>query len=76
MSNGNHQLEHLIEEATDRVAEDGSNAEQVDIMLAGFGYLAYQINRPQWYSRWPVSFSSGSLIGASVIGGIMRWLGS
>ena len=75
MPNGNHQLEHLIEEASNRVAELGTEADQVDIMLAGFGYLAYQINRPQWWSKWPVSFGGGGVVSAGVIGGIIKWLG-
>lgn len=75
MPNGNHQLEHLIEEAIGRVAERGVDASHTDIMLAGFGYLAYQINRPQWWSKWPVSFGGGGVVAVSVVGGIMKWLG-
>lgn len=78
MPNGNHQLEHLIEEAIGRVAEKGTEASHTDIMLAGFGYLAYQINRPQWYNMRrvvPIAFGVGSVGGIGILGAIMRFLG-
>ena len=74
MPNGNHQLEYLIEEAMERVAVDGRNASQVDIMLAGFGYLAYQINRPQWWSMKKIAVGGGGgVFTIGVVGAIIKW---
>jgi len=78
MRNGNHQLEYLISESMERVAQDGRNAETVDIMLAGFGYLAYEIQKPQWWSVKrvvPIAFGLGGTFGVGVLGVILKWLG-
>ena len=76
MPNGNHQLEHLIEEAIGRVAEKGTEASPTDIMLAGFGYLAYQINRPQWGSMKKIAVGGGGgVFTIGLVGAIIKWLG-
>ncbi len=45
MANG-HQMQRLIEQATEQVASEGRAADPADLMLAGFGYLAHEISRP------------------------------
>lgn len=47
MANGTHQIEYLITEATERVAIQGTAASPTDIMLAGFGFIAYEVRRPK-----------------------------
>lgn len=78
MSNGNHQLETLISEATRRVANDGRDACQSDLLLAVAGYLSYQIQKPQWHSLRrivPIAFGGGGVVMVVIIGILMRWLG-
>lgn len=77
MANG-HQMEHLIREATHRVAEQGGNADLSDQMLAGFGYLAHEINKPQWWALkrvLPAAFGIGATAGAGLVAGILKFLG-
>lgn len=64
-----HQMEILIREATERVASRGREAELPDIMLAGFGYLAHEIQKPQWYSIKrvvPIAFAAGAMIAGGI----------
>lgn len=77
MANGN-QMEHLIRESTDRVAEAGRNADFVDLHLASIGYLAHEINKPQWWSvkrLLPVAFGAGAAFGSGILAGIFRVIG-
>lgn len=74
----NYQLEHLIEEATNRVAEMGRASEDVDLYLACFGYLAREIQKPQWWSIKrvvPAAFTGGVAFGAGIISVILKWVG-
>lgn len=72
-------MKHLIDEATQRVAEMGNQAEMSDLMLAGFGYLANEINRPQWWSIKrvvPIAFGGGVAFGTGILSGILKWMGA
>lgn len=78
MSPRNYQLEHLIKEAMDRVAERGKEADMPDLMLAGFGYLSHEIQRPQWWSIKrvvPVAFAGGIAFGSGIFSVILKWTG-
>lgn len=75
MANGKHQIEYLITEATERVAEKGTSADTTDLMLAAFGYLAHEVRRPRqvWEGK-KVAVGSGfaGLIGGGGIGELVR----
>jgi len=68
MPNGKHQIEYLINEATERVAEQGNAANTTDIMLAAFGYLAHKMNEPKGGGvgkKW----MAGGIAGGAAVGG-------
>ncbi len=71
MANGTHQIEYLITEATERVAEKGVKAETTDLMLAAFGYLAHEVRRPRegWAGKKVVagSLGGGAVGGAGIL---------
>ncbi len=71
MPNGKHQIEYLITEATERVAEKGTSADTTDLMLAAFGYLAHEVRRPRqvWEGKKVVAGSSlgGVGLGAGIV---------
>lgn len=71
MPNGKHQIEYLITEATERVAAEGTHADPTDILLAGLGYVAHELRRPQkvWEGKKVVAGSSlgGVGLGAGVV---------
>lgn len=78
MPNGHYQIEHLIEEAGNRVAEKGRAADQTDLMLACFGYLAHEIQKPQWWSIKrvvPIAFTGGVAFGTGILSAILKWAG-
>ena len=78
MTNRDTQIQHLIQEATERVAEEGRNADMEDLMLACFGYLVHEVNRPQWWSIKrvvPLAFTGGVAFGSGVLAGLARWFG-
>lgn len=69
MPNGQHQIEYLITEATERVAIKGTNASDTDIMLAAFGYLAHKFNEPKHRpgKKWMVGgIAGGAGVGATI----------
>ena len=66
------QVQHAIDEATERVFEKGiENASQADLMFFGFGYLAKVIEKSR-----PQSMLSGKklLPLGAVLGAGMTWL--
>lgn len=72
MPNGKHQIQYLIDEASERVAEKGTSADTTDLMLAAFGYLAHEVRRPRqvWEGKKVVA---GSVGGGGVLGaGLME----
>lgn len=78
MPNGHYQIEYIIREAGERVAEKGRGADDTDLMLACFGYLAHEIQKPQWWSIKrvvPIAFAGGAAFGTGVLGGVLRLLG-
>ena len=79
MANGKHQIEYLITEATERVAEQGVAAETTDLMLAAFGYLAHEVRRPKqvWEGKKVMagSVGGGGVLGAGALELIQRMFG-
>ena len=71
MANGTHQIEYLITEATERVAEQGTAADTTDLILAAFGYLAHEVRRPKqgWAGKKVMAGSGvgGVGLGAGVV---------
>jgi len=72
MANGKHQIEYLINEATERVATDGTQADTTDIMLAAFGYLAHEINKPKSGKKWLGGGIAGGVLGGGAISEFIR----
>lgn len=69
-----HQLAAAIQQATARVAAEGyEHADQRDVMLAGFGYLADAV-RGGIYVRLDGKrlFTLGGFLGG-LIGGLLGW---
>lgn len=64
----NGQLDHLILEATDRLAEQGSQADLRDVMLAGFGYMVYEIRKPKSFLEDKKLAGVGAVIGGIFVG--------
>lgn len=63
------QAQHAIDEATDRVFEEGiENATQADLMFFGFGYLAKVIekSRPQSVLSGKKLLPLGAILGAGI----------
>lgn len=78
VGNVNKQMQVLIEEAIREVSVKGREARVSDIILAGFGYLADEVNRPQWWSIKrvvPIAFAAGAATATGAITAILRWLG-
>lgn len=76
MANG--QIDHLIEDATDRLAEEGKDADLRDVMLAGFGYVVREVRRPQSLMEGKKGFAAGGVVGGTGIGIVdvfLRFLG-
>ena len=72
MANGQHQIEYLITEATERVATEGTQADTTDILLAAFGYLAHQINKPRGVKKWVGGGVAGGALGGGAIAEFVR----
>ena len=71
MANG-HQMEQAIAEATEQVAREGwANADQRALTLAGFGYIAHKVERPNWLQVRPL-LGGAFLLGSAIGTGIMR----
>jgi len=66
MANGKHQIEYLINEATERVAAQGTSAAPTDLNLAAFGYLAYKITEPR--TKTGKKWVAGGLVGSAGVG--------
>lgn len=68
MANGK-QMKFLIKQATDEVMEKGVGATDKEILLAGFGYLAEQLDEShrKWYKRFGALFLVGGA--AAGVGG-------
>ena len=65
----NDQAQHAIDEATDRVFENGiDNASQADLMFFGFGYIARAIekSRPQSILSGKKLLPLGAILGAGL----------
>lgn len=77
MANG-HQMEQAIAEATEQVAREGwANADQRALTLAGFGYIAHKVERPNWIqvrSLLGGAFVLGGTAGAGAFQAIMMIL--
>ena len=75
---GNHQMEQAIREATEQVAREGwANADQRALTLAGFGYIAHKVERPNWIqvrSLLGGAFILGGTGGAGVFQAVMMLL--
>ncbi len=61
MANG--QIDHLIQDATDRLAEKGQDADLRDVMLAGFGYVVSEVRKPHNL----LGGKKGALAGGSIV---------
>ena len=76
MPTSNYQIEHIIRESSEAVAEQGRAADPTDLMLACFGYLAHEIQKPQWWSVKrvvPIAFGGGGLFTIGIVGVILKW---
>ena len=66
MANG--QIDHLIQDATDRLAEKGQDADLRDVMLAGFGYVVSEVRKPRGFLSGKKGLAASGLGGATSVG--------
>ncbi len=59
----NGQIDHLIQDATDRLAEKGQEADLRDVMLAGFGYVVSEVRKPHGL----LGGKKGALAGGGIV---------
>ncbi len=64
----NGQIDHLIKDATDRLAEKGQEADLRDVMLAGFGYVVSEVRKPKGFLNGKKGLAAGGVGGATGVG--------
>ncbi len=75
----NGQMDHLIRDATDRLHEQGTeSADLKDVMLAGFGFMVYEIRKPKAFHEGKKGVLTGTAVGGTSVGLVeilLRFLG-